>query len=199
MTNNIQVRRRRHSVEKRIFRSMNRWLLSIYTLLIVCIVQPEMVFGQRPLTKDPKTSSSITERKAAFNRIMQRAEFLKQRDILEADSLATILIQKSKYLGPTEKCKAAVFAAEIAEVNGDQSTSIQLLKEVANLMNRRKADELSVRYNQQLARTKTSQLAYKEADDVLRITLIAANRIRKNVSSLINIILNIKRFTFEFF
>lgn len=182
MTNNIQVRRERHSVEKRIFRSMNRWLLSIFTLLIVCIVQPEMVFSQRPITKDPKTGSSIAVRKSAFNRIVQRAEFLKQRDILQADSLASILIQKSKYLGPTEKCKAAVFAAEMAEVNGDQSTSIQLLKEVANLMSRRKADALTVRYNQQLARTKTSQLAYKEADDVLRTTLNAANRIRKNAA-----------------
>jgi hypothetical protein len=42
-------------------------------------------------------------------------------------------------------------------------------------MSRRKADALTVRYNQQLARTKTSQLAYKEADDVLRTTLNAAN------------------------
>lgn len=161
---------------------MNRWLLSISALLFVCFTHSIALFGQTGSTREQKKSVPVQQQTVQFNQLLKQAEYLKQRDIRKADSLSALLLQKSKYLGATEKCKAAVFAAEMAEVNGDQSSSIQLLKDVFILMQDRRSDELTIRYNQQLARTKTGQLAYTEASELLRSTINTATRLRKNAA-----------------
>ena len=154
---------------------MNRWLLPVQIVLFILCIIPYSAKAQSTNKPNPTAQKQ-------FDQLLKKGYQLQQRDIVKADSIAYRLLQKSKVLQPASRFQATLFAAEMAEINGNQSSYFRLLNACVPMIGKVQATEIRIRFNQHLAKSKTAQLKYQEADGLLRTSIQEATRLRKNAT-----------------